>query len=308
MAMLLLPFQICQVNRWNDGAAAAQLRATEASALDKADGVFRLEAGRPQASIDVIKQAVVILPTVHGPLIFQAQPQWCLALLVNERVGECSIELFGCDCSGNQRDNFLFGKLVARQMQLLQVACSEQMSERRRVRDTILPEQEHARNVLMKKGLRQRSDGRIAERILRQIKTVQPNVHARVLRAQLRHDISQAIANIRNVLGRRKTPAGHINKDFYRLVATNNPHTISVHGDPRQNAEWASRPKLENQVVTTADASRTEVLTRPKSCVFNTPQLSNNSTCQQLLQSCLMKANKDSGGTPFRVERLTIAN
>ena len=91
--------------------------------------------------------------------------------------------------------------------------------------------------MLVKKGLRQRSDGRIAERILRKIKTVQPNVHARVLRAQLHHDISQAIANIRNVLGRRKTPAGHINKDCYRHVATNNPHTISVHGDLRHDVE-----------------------------------------------------------------------
>ena len=153
-ATQLLPFQICQVHRWDGGAAAAQLRATEASALDEADRVFRLEAGRPQASIDVIEEAVVILPTVRGPLVLQAQPQRCLALLVNERVGERSIELFGYDCSGNQRDHFLFGKLVARQMQLLQVACSEQMSERRCVRDTILPEQEHARNVLVKKGLR----------------------------------------------------------------------------------------------------------------------------------------------------------
>ena len=175
-------------------------------------------------------------------------------------------------------------------MQLLQVACGEQMPERRCVRDTILPEQEHARNVLVKKGLRQGSDGGIAESILRKIKAVQPNVHAGVLRAQLAHDLGQAIANSRNVLGRREAPAGHINRDSCRPVATSNPHTLSVHGGRRQGAEWASRPKLESQVVTTACAGGTKVLTRSTSCVFNAPQLSHNSICQQSLGSCLMKA------------------
>jgi hypothetical protein len=138
-------------------------------------------------------------------------------------------------------------------MQLVHVACGEKQLEGRRVRDTILPEQEHAWNtgVLLKKCRRQCSDGRIAESILRKVKAVQENVHAGVLRAKLAHDLRQSIANFQNILGRHEAPAGHINRDARGPATTSNTHAIRIHGDRvgTHRDEWvrhlSSRSKLQ---------------------------------------------------------------
>ena len=117
-------------------------------------------------------------------------------------------------------------------MQLLQSACREKLKERRGIRDTILPEQEHAWNtgVVVKKRLRQGSKGVISETVLRQVKSVQPNVHAGVLRAELANDLRQSIAHIGNILDRHESSAGHIDRDACRSAAAGNSHAIRIHG------------------------------------------------------------------------------
>ena len=138
-------------------------------------------------------------------------------------------------------------------MQLVHVACGEKQLEGRRVRDTILPEQEHAWNtgVLLKKCRRQCSDGRIAESILRKVKAVQENIHAGMFRAKLAHDLRQSIANFRNIVVRHEAPAGHIDRDARGPGTTSNTHAIRIHCDRvgTHGTEWGrrlgSRSKLQ---------------------------------------------------------------
>ena len=110
--MQLIPFQICQVHRWDGGAAAAQLRATEAIALDEANRILCLDAGRLQYSLYRIEEAAMIA-TAHAPLVFQPKPQWGLALFVDERVSKRSIRPFGQDCRNCQGHCRLSGEHVA---------------------------------------------------------------------------------------------------------------------------------------------------------------------------------------------------
>ena len=97
----------------------------------------------------------------------------------------------------------------------MHVACGEKQLERHRVRDTNLPEQEHAwhNGVLLKKRCRQCSDGRIAESILQKVNLVE---------AEFAHDTRQYFANFRNILSHHKVLTRNINRDAHGPVMTSN--------------------------------------------------------------------------------------